>query len=258
VSGPGPRHPGPADPRAVLEALRRDPGRSGIFLDFDGTLSEIVARPELARPHPDVPAVLARLARTYALVAVVTGRPGAVAAGLLGVSGVRVFGLYGLEGEPRPRPLPSGVRREAEEAAGGLEGVWVEDKEASLAVHFRGSPDPASAGRRLAAALDPVARRHGLRVLPGKMVLELAPPETPGKGAVVLREVRAGRLSACLYAGDDRVDLEAFAALDVLRDEGVEALKVAVRSAGTPGELMGAADLVVEGPGGLVELLDGL
>jgi len=87
------------------------------------------------------------------------------------------------------------------------------------------------------------------------MVLELAPADTPGKGAVILRESRARRLSACLLAGDDRADLVGFAALDELRANGTETLKVAVRSEETPQELVEAADLVVERPVGLLQLL---
>jgi trehalose 6-phosphate phosphatase len=58
-----------------------------------------------------------------------------------------------------------------------------------------------------------------------------------------------------LFAGDDLADLEAFAALDELRGEGVVAVKVAVRGAEEWPELLGAADLVVPGPPGLVGLL---
>src|SRR5436309_951640 len=84
---------------------------------------------------------------------------------------------------------------------------------ASVALHYRLAPDPAEAGHRLAAAAAAIARRHGLKVLPGKMVLELAPPEVPGKGAVVLREVRRRGLAGALFAGDDRADVDAFIAL---------------------------------------------
>jgi hypothetical protein len=55
-----------------------------------------------------------------------------------------------------------------------------------------------------------------------------------------------------------RADLQAFAALDQLRAEGVRTVKVAVRSAETPEELVSNADIVVERPAGLVELLSDL
>jgi len=90
------------------------------------------------------------------------------------------------------------------------------------------------------------------------MVLELAPAETPGKGAVVAREVRARDLRACLFAGDDVADLAAFAALDELAAEGVVAVKIAVDGPETPAELRAGADTVVDGPAGLVRLLERL
>ncbi len=58
-----------------------------------------------------------------------------------------------------------------------------------------------------------------------------------------------------LYAGDDHADLDAFAALDRLAERGTLAVRVAVRGRETPPELEEAADLVVDEPRGLVELL---
>jgi trehalose 6-phosphate phosphatase len=87
------------------------------------------------------------------------------------------------------------------------------------------------------------------------MVLELAPADTPGKGSVILREARARNLAGCLFAGDDRADLAAFAALDELEADGTVTVKVAVKSEETPQELIDEADIVVERPSGLLELL---
>jgi trehalose 6-phosphate phosphatase len=87
------------------------------------------------------------------------------------------------------------------------------------------------------------------------MVLELAPAATPGKGAVILLEARARGLSGCFFAGDDRADLAAFTALDELRADGTVTVKVAVRSEETPHDLIDEADIVVERPSGLLDLL---
>jgi trehalose 6-phosphate phosphatase len=242
----------------VAESFRAPRDRAGIFLDFDGTLSDIVPRPELARPRSEATAVLSRLAAEYALVAVVSGRPARDVRSLLGVERIEVFGLYGLTEDGRPPPALEQARASAAAAAEGVEGAWVEDKGQSLAVHYRAAPDRDSAERALAQQLSGVAERFGLALLPGKMVLELAPRDTPGKGAVVERECRSRGLRACLYAGDDQADLDAFGALDRLRDEGVTTAKVAVRSDETPHELVDAADVVVDGPAGLITFLDGL
>lgn len=227
---------------------------SGIFLDFDGTLSEIVPRPEQARPLPRSRTVLADLAARYHVVAVISGRPTEEVRSLVDVPGVEVFGQYGID-KSSSGVLQRQVRSEVERAIRGIEGAWLEDKGASLAVHYRAAPEPADAEARLSSPLQAIAEAHGLILLPGKKVLELAPADTPGKGTVVLREARGRGVAACLYAGDDHADIAAFHALDELRAEGLAVVKVAVRSEETPTDLVEAADLVVEGPRGLLELL---
>ena len=202
--------------------------------------------------------MLARLAGQYAIVAIVSGRPAQEVRSLLGVPEVEVFGLYGLtEGQADPGTIEV-ARSAAQAAANEVEGAWVEDKGRSLAVHYRAAPDPRAAEVILSQRLSEAAGRFGLALLPGKMVLELAPQDIPGKGGVVMRECRSRRLEACLYAGDDRADQNAFAALEGLRNEGLFAVKIAVRAEETPKELIEAADLVVDRPAGLVRFLQAL
>jgi trehalose 6-phosphate phosphatase len=249
-----------ANPQGPLGSLRGLLPRAGIFLDFDGTLSEIAPRPDAAHPVAGADDVLPKLAARCAVVALVSGRPSAEVRSMLDVPGVVVLGHYGLE-SPDPAghddDLPE-VRAAVARAASGWPGVRIEDKGRSVAVHFREAERPDDAAEALRPALDRIAAERGLLVLPGKMVLELAPAETPGKGAVVAREVRARDLRACLFAGDDVADLAAFSALDELAAEGVVAVKIAVDGPETPSELRAAADEVVDGPTGLVRLLERL
>ncbi|MGH2488242.1 MAG: trehalose-phosphatase, partial [Candidatus Limnocylindria bacterium] len=77
----------------------------------------------------------------------------------------------------------------------------------------------------------------------------------PRKGGAVERLVGEHALRAALFAGDDEADLDAFAALDRLRSNGLITVKVAVRGDETPPGLVDSADEVVDGPEGLVELL---
>lgn len=238
----------------LLDRFRRSQPR-GIFLDFDGTLSEIVARPDQARPLPWARSVLEELAARNDLVAVVSGRRTEDVRALIGASGIEVFGQYGIEDGGVEGVQAEEVRQALDRAARDVQGAWIEDKGASLAVHYRAARDPAAAEGRLRPALLAIADGRGLLVLRGKMVLELAPADTPGKGAVILREARARSLSGCLFAGDDLADLAAFAALDELRGEGMVTVKVAVKSEETPQDLIDGADIVAERPGGLLDLL---
>ena len=226
---------------------------AGILLDFDGSLSTIVARPEDARPVQGAREVLAALVVRYRVVAVISGRRSEEVAAVLGVPGLRYFGLYGLE-DAAPE-LVAVVAPRVQTAIAAVPEAWVEDKGASIAVHYRQAPDRARARAQLVAALEEVVSSSGLELVEGKMVVELVPAGRPRKGGAVERLVGENHLAAALFAGDDVADVEAFRALDSLAEKGLLAVKVAVRGEDTPRELLDAAALVVDGPKGLVELL---
>jgi len=240
-------------PGGALARLGGNPAAVGLFLDFDGTLSEIVPTPEDAHPLPGVEPQLERLAGAFGLVAVVTGRPADDVARLLHAPGVRVLGLYGAEETGLP-PVRPELRAAAAEAARLVPGTRVEEKGASIAVHVRGVADPEVAMALLAPLLERAADDDEV-VLVGRQVLEVAPRAMNDKGRAVARAVRGLGLRGALYAGDDLADVAAFDALDRLRDQGVATVRVAVASAEAPGALLERADLVVDGPPGLLRLL---
>ncbi|MFJ3672019.1 trehalose-phosphatase [Streptomyces sp. NPDC090106] len=258
--------------KAGLEAVLQRPGRSIVALDFDGTLAPIVPDPEHAFAHPDAVIALAALAPKVATVAVVTGRPPALAVRLGGFAGVpglehlTVLGHYGAErwdaatGEITAPPPHPGVARAREELpalldrAGAREGTWVEEKGRALAVHTRRAADPQGTFEALREPLTGLATRHGLIVEPGRLVLELRPPGMD-KGVALLGLVRELGAEAVLYAGDDLGDLPAYAAVDALRADGVPGLLVCSAGSEEVPELKERADLVVDGPAGVVDLL---
>jgi trehalose 6-phosphate phosphatase len=263
---PQPRTP---EGRAGLAALLRDPGRALIALDYDGTLSPIVADPAAAAAHPGAPPVLARLAVLVGTLAVITGRPAARAVelgGLSAVPGLIVLGHYGWErwqdGALTSPPAPPGVEGararlpEILASAGAPEGVWIEDKGHALAVHTRRAADPQRAIALLRDPLATLAHDTGLALEPGRLVIELRPPGTD-KGAALAALAAERAASAVLFAGDDLGDLAAFRAVRALREAGIPGLAVCSASAEVPG-LAAAADLLVDGPGGVVSLLGAL
>ncbi|MFJ8596439.1 trehalose-phosphatase [Streptomyces sp. NPDC093598] len=253
-----------------LAALLACPGKALIGLDFDGTLAPIVADPERARAHPQAPAALAALAPKVAAVAVITGRPAEVAVrnggfeGAPGLEHLVVLGHYGAERwearsgkvtAPDPHPGVDAVRAELPGLLEGS-GTWVEDKGRAVAVHTRRAADPQAAFEALREPLTGLAIRHGLIVEPGRMVLELRPPGMD-KGVALAgfaREIGAGSV---LYGGDDLGDLPAYAAVDTLRADGTPGLLVCSGSDEVT-ELRERADLVVDGPEGVVRLLAAL
>jgi trehalose 6-phosphate phosphatase len=239
-----------------LASFRTGEGRAGVLLDFDGTLSPIVATPELARIRDGARDAIARLVGRYAVVAIVSGRTGDQLRELVGVDGVRLAGLYGLADEAPP--LGDDVIAAVREVARGVQGARVEPKGGSIAVHYCAADNASVAREALDVGLAPIGRMAGLAMLPGKMVVELVPAGRPLKEGAVERIVLDEGLDAVLYAGDDVADLRAFEALDRLAERGVRTVKVAVHGRETPDALSDAADVVVDGPAGLVTLLRGL
>ncbi len=230
----------------LLARLAERPQRAAILLDVDGVLAPIVPRPEDARVPPETQAELRRLNGRYALVACISGRAGEDAARVVGVPELTYVGNHGLELEPSAAEWAEKLHRFLSETA------WpqTEDKRLSAALHYRETEDEAAARR----ALDEIAARakgEGFRTRYGRKVLEILPPIDANKGTAVRHLLAAGDLRRALYAGDDTTDLDAFRALDGL-DVGV---RVAVASAEGPDELRAAADVVVEEPAALLEVL---
>ncbi len=259
---------------AGLGAIVSHPDEAVLAFDFDGVLAPIVADPEQAYVDPRAMAALCRLAPRVRALAVITGRPARVALRLGGFVGrpelgrLVVFGHYGRErwdahtGEV-VAPSPSeGVAAARAELAGLLARVesgataWVEDKGSAVAVHTRRSPDPGGLLDRLREPVTGLAVRHGLAVEPGRFVLELRPPGMD-KGLALREWVTDAGAGAVCYLGDDLGDLPAFATIDALRDEGLAGLKVCSGSTEVT-ELAARADLVVAGPAGVADLLEGL
>jgi trehalose 6-phosphate phosphatase len=255
--------------RAGLAALLRTPGRALIALDFDGTLSPIVPDPAAARAHPGAVPALQRLAPLVGTLAVITGRAAEAAVELGGldqVPGLIVLGQYGRQrweaGDLSSPPAPPGVATARRDlpgvlaAAGAPDGTWTEDKSDALAVHTRPAADPERALELLREPLAELADRTGLAVQPGRMVIELRPPG--GDKGETLKDLQAERnASALMYCGDDLGDVPAFLAVAGLRAAGIPGLAVCSAS-GEVTTLAAEADLVVDGPDGVVALLDSL
>jgi trehalose 6-phosphate phosphatase len=141
--------------------------------------------------------------------------------------------------------------------AGAPEGTWTEDKGNAVAVHTRRAAHPQDALDALRGPLDALAARTGLTVEPGRLVIELRPPGTD-KGTALYSLVAQRSPGSVTFCGDDLGDAAAFGAVRALRASGIRGLTVCSSSAETAPELAAEADLVVDGPDGVVALLDGL
>jgi trehalose 6-phosphate phosphatase len=241
----------------VASAFSR-PHDVALFVDFDGTLAQIVDDPDGARPLPGSVDLLERLAGRLGAVGVISGRPVSFLQAHLPDS-LALAGLYGLEslvaGE-RGHHGQVGCWREviedlgAHAAAAGPSGMRVERKDLSITLHFREHPELEDEVAAWAAA---EAARSGLEARPARRSWELHPPIPVDKGTALLDLV--GSATTVVFIGDDHGDLPAFSALDRLAASGATVLRVVVKSAEVDAELMAAADLVVDGPGGVEALL---
>jgi len=233
------------DGHALLERLAAEPRLAALFFDLDGVLAPIVARPEDAVVPAATRSELERLAGRYPLVAVVTGRDGDDARARLGVEGIVVVGSHGLELEPGAEAWAERLQAFAAKVDWPLE-----RKRLTVAFHYRTADDEREARRTLEAVAER-ARAEGFVARFGRKVLEVLPPLEADKGTAVTHLVSERGLRRGLYAGDDTTDLDGFRAL-----EGLElAVRVAVASPEGPPALREAADLVVESPAALLDLL---
>ncbi|MBB5934523.1 trehalose-phosphatase [Streptomyces zagrosensis] len=266
--------PSTAAGRDGLAALLERPERAVIALDFDGTLAEIVPDPDQARAHPAAVPALAAIAPLVGTVLVLTGRPAGVAvryggfADVPGLEHLVVLGHYGAERwdaasgalhTPEPHPGVAAARAELPDvlrATVAAQGASLEDKGRAIAVHTRRATDPQAAFDALRAPLHALAARHALIVEPGRLVLELRPPGMD-KGVALAQFVRDVNAETVLYAGDDLGDLAAFGTVEQRRSNGQPGLLVCSGSAEVT-ELADRADLVVEGPRGVIDLLSAL
>lgn len=239
-----------------------------LCLDFDGTLTQIVSSPELASPPPIILSVLGRLTQTFRAVYVISGRPASFLKQRLPVASLNYMGLYGVEtvvgGEIVVASELALAQRDAVQSArADLEqhpdvkaaNAFIENKGLAVAVHMRNVRDRAAWEDRLKTAAFNVAERHNLGILAGRAVWELQPRSSMNKGTAIRKAVEASNAKNLIVVGDDSGDLPAFRAALELRQGGLSTLRVAVRSDESPAELLQSADIIVEGPEGVIELL---
>jgi trehalose 6-phosphate phosphatase len=230
----------------LLAQLAEAPERTAILLDVDGVLAPIVDVPYEATVPEETRAELARLNGRYALVACISGRSGADARRIVGLPELVYVGEHGLELEPDAAAWSEPLHA----FAASVDWEDVERKPLTITFHYRRAENEEEA-LKLLDAVAVRARHEGFVPKFGRKVLELRPPVAAHKGTAVAHLLGERGLERALYAGDDTTDLDAFNAVSAL-PLGV---RVAVASPEGPAELREAADIVVDGPAAMLELL---
>ena len=202
--------------------------RPAVFLDYDGTLTPIVDRPEDAVIASGMREVVRSLAERCP-VCVVTGRDRTVVQALMGIDDLIVAGSHGFDIWSPDRggvehqatsgfgPLLEQVQARLRSELDAIEGALIESKRHSVAVHYRLVREPD--GQRVRQLVEALVAEHRqeLKLTPGKMVYEIQPRVDWDKGKAVVHLLGAlgleGEDVMPLYLGDDVTDEDAFAAL---------------------------------------------
>jgi trehalose 6-phosphate phosphatase len=237
-------------------------GRPAIFLDYDGTLTPIVSRPQDARLSASTRRTLRRLA-ARSTVAVVSGRDLRDVQALVAIPEIFYAGSHGFEiagPEGRQQRFEQGgeflpnldeAQAELEARLRPVRGAQVERKRFSVAAHYR-NVALSERGKVASAVRETLARHPRLRLSPGKMVFDLQPAIDWNKGKALLWLLDAlaldPRHNLPLYIGDDLTDEDAFRAL---RRRGIG---IVVREASRPT----AARYALENPAEVRRFLEAL
>ena len=250
-------------------AQRLADSRPAVFLDYDGTLTPIVDRPQDATISPRMRNVVSSLA-SRCPVCVVSGRDRRVVQELMGVDDLVVAGSHGFDiWSPRLgtiahdaasgfEDLLARVTLELEDALAPIEGAVIEPKRASVAAHYRLVAEPQRAA--VQRVVERLLSEHPdeLKVTPGKMVYELQPKLDWDKGRAVLHLLTTLGLDGDdvvpIYVGDDITDEHAF---EALAGRGIGVIVASADDREVAGRTT-AADFALESVEEVERFLDGL
>lgn len=217
-------HDPSATPHAGLPATAVDPRSTAIFLDIDGTLLDIAPTPLEVMVSDELRATLASLFATFGgAVAFVSGRPIAEMDRLFHPLRLAAVGGHGAEirftreSETRRSKIATldDELRAAFARIGRIgDGVIVEDKGYSLAIHYRLAPQLGGEIMKAVTAVCKNERCDSLEVLPGKLVIEIKPGGyDKGTGLREMMSVPPFTGRSPIFVGDDITDNAAFAVL---------------------------------------------
>ena len=197
--------------------------RPAFFLDYDGTLSPIVDRPELAVMSEEMRDVVKRLSKKFT-VAIVSGRMREDVEKLIGIEGLIYAGSHGFDIsgpgismiERRAKemiPLIAETIKRLSEHLGSIKGILIEEKKFSVAVHYR-LVEESCLSRIKDCVNEIIQDNKSLRLMSGKKVFEILPAIDWDKGRAVRWITQALGISwteaSVIYIGDDTTDEDAF------------------------------------------------
>lgn len=256
--------------RDNLDTLRNwlSKNRVGIVCDMDGTLSHIVNEPSAAKITPKNLDLLTQLHNQLDLVALLSGRAVKDLAERAGLPQLTYVGNHGMEhwqdGQVIVAPEIAKFRPNLEAAIQAIEphlidGMWIEDKQTTLSIHYRNTANPADVAQTFQSTAENIAQENNLQAFAGRMIFEIRPAVKVNKGVAFEHLVKSHNLSAAMYIGDDTTDVDAFIIAKHLREtEQCYSFAIGVESDDMPSAVATNSDFMVSGVSGMEEFLEWL
>lgn len=188
--------------------------------DFDGTLAPIGSEPLGTTMTPHTFDLLSKLSKCSP-TAVISGRSLADLKPRVPGTVKYLIGNHGLEGLPRTTPvktlrtLTASWKETLTRDLGPFEsdlGIWIEDKEYSLALHYRRSRKKKLARAKIQEVIGRLDNKP--RIIFGKLVFNVVPQEGPHKGIALKRLIGESGSGFAFYIGDDITDEDVFGLSD--------------------------------------------
>ncbi|MFC1632147.1 trehalose-phosphatase [Candidatus Omnitrophota bacterium] len=198
-----------------------------LFLDYDGTLTPIVQRPELAVLAEPMRAMLKQLAKKYTL-AIVSGRTREDVQNLVKLDNIYYAGSHGFDicgpslsmiqpQAEQAQPKISAIKEDLDKKLRAISGLFIEEKKFSLALHYRLVKQESDLVKIKQEADKIIQQDQTLRLISGKKVYEILPDIDWDKGQAIRWLMQGLKISwpesSVIYIGDDTTDEDAFRAV---------------------------------------------
>ncbi|MDD5288386.1 MAG: trehalose-phosphatase [Dehalococcoidales bacterium] len=244
------------DNLTVLKKLiRRKP--FGLITDMDGTISPVPLDFQKRMPLANV-RQLGMLVPRMALVAIISGREAEAIKEMVNTEGIKYIGHYGMECwennqailHPDARAYLPSIRAVAKELEPlrSIEGMIIQDKWATISIHYHLTPQPDVAKERIMELLKKSRHLKNLRIMEEKTDIGIVPPVNIDKGTAVTNLINQYHLKGAIFLGDDTADVPAFHAIRLAsQNMDFEGLAILVTGEETRQDIIGEVDFTLDG-----------
>ena len=230
----------------------------GLFCDIDGTISDIVPRPDAAKVRPLIRKALEAIRPHLAVTAIVTGRQVSEAIEMVGLEGITYFGTYGLEKwyqglltvPEEASQYKERLKKISNDIATNLSTpeIIIQEKPLGLSLHYRQAKDPIHIRNQILSVIKSTGASDWMKIFEGRMVVELALPVEIDKGTCLTWLVDEQNLTGLIVIGDDISDISMFEASHGFQTSlGTHTFNIGVIEKETPSEVINKVRYKLDG-----------